>query len=306
VKIRLDQVHEATHKVRAAQDEAGMGWLKQSMAEVGQVCPIKVRTVEGGYELVYGHRRTKAARELGWSHIEGSVQELDDEAATVQAIIENILHKNLDEVSEGLAYTELVENFGMTHRQIAVAVGKARAWVSRLIELVADPVCEVFTAGDLITSGDSPPRSLIRDAGIKAQVLRSAFPDDVETRKVLAHRVVDAQLSRPQVKDIAKTAAYIKEDDVREEVIRQYDGHEPAADVHKRVNLHDWRAAPVDNTTQERWDSPPEVADLLKPLRALLANLRRVKDVGKLSPEGGRHVAAMLRKCADDLTKEVE
>jgi ParB family chromosome partitioning protein len=116
--------------------------LADSIRAQGVVQPVVVRPVgEGRYELIAGERRWRAAQMAELHDIPAVVRDVPDQTAMAMALIENIQRDDLNPLEEATALQRLLEEFGLTHQEVAQAVGKSRATVSnllRLLELNAD------------------------------------------------------------------------------------------------------------------------------------------------------------------------
>jgi ParB family chromosome partitioning protein len=112
--------------------------LANSIRTQGIIQPIIVRKLAqgGNYEIIAGERRWRAAQLAGLSDIPAIVRNISDEAAMALALIENIQRQDLNPIEEAFALHRLLEEFGLTHQQIADAVGKSRATVTNLLRLL--------------------------------------------------------------------------------------------------------------------------------------------------------------------------
>ncbi len=121
-------------------DEEALGLLADSIREVGVLQPVLVRpTGDGEYELIAGERRWRAARRVGLQTIPALVRESDDAAALEQALVENLHRDSLNPLEEAAAYQQLIEDFGLTHDEVAARVGRSRATVSNTLRLMQLP-----------------------------------------------------------------------------------------------------------------------------------------------------------------------
>ena len=114
--------------------------------------PILVRPLAaGGYELIAGERRFRAAKLAGLDRVPVLVKVVADEAAAVMALIENIQREDLNPLEEAQGLQRLVAEFQLTHEQAAQAVGRSRSAASNLLRLLnlAEPVQQLLMAGDL-------------------------------------------------------------------------------------------------------------------------------------------------------------
>ena len=126
--------------------------LAESIRAQGVMQPIVVRPLgEKRYEIIAGERRWRAAQMAELDTIPAVVREVPDEAAIAMALIENIQRENLNPMEEAIALGRLKEEFGLTHQQVADAVGKSRAMVTNLLRLMSlEPdVKKLLEHGDL-------------------------------------------------------------------------------------------------------------------------------------------------------------
>jgi ParB family chromosome partitioning protein len=121
-------------------DEEALSQLADSIREVGVLQPVLVRPAgDGEYELIAGERRWRAARRVGLQTIPALVRETDDAAALEQALVENLHRDGLNPLEEAAAYQQLIEDFGLTHDEVAARVGRSRATVSNTLRLMQLP-----------------------------------------------------------------------------------------------------------------------------------------------------------------------
>jgi ParB family chromosome partitioning protein len=150
--LPVDQVQRGKYQPRRAMDPEALDDLANSIRTQGVIQPIVVRRVLGGkYEIIAGERRWRAAQIAGLTEIPAVVREIPDEAAVAIALIENIQRENLNPVEEALALQRLLEEFSMTHQQVADAIGKSRVTVTNLLRLLtlADEVKTLLEHGDI-------------------------------------------------------------------------------------------------------------------------------------------------------------
>jgi len=124
-------------------DEEAMSALAASIRELGVLQPPLVRPVEGedgGFELIAGERRWRAARRAGLQTIPVLVQtDTTDAHSLEQALVENLHRSDLNALEEAGAYQQLIDEFGLTHEQLATRVGRSRATVTNTLRLLQLP-----------------------------------------------------------------------------------------------------------------------------------------------------------------------
>jgi ParB family chromosome partitioning protein len=140
LQVALDLVSPNPHQPRQEFDKKSLEELAYSIIEKGIIQPITVRNRNGGYEIIVGERRWRAARIAGLTDIPARVLEIDDDAEMMEyALIENIQRENLNVIEEAEAYAVLNKQYGFSHTQIAKAVGKNRVTVSNTLRLLKLP-----------------------------------------------------------------------------------------------------------------------------------------------------------------------
>jgi len=164
--------------------------LARSIREVGVLQPIVVRARDGGYELVAGERRLRAARLAGLSTVPAVLREGDDTESLREALIENLHRDDLAPLELAAAFQELLEDLGVTQETVAERLGYSRAHVANTIRLLSlPPDVQRLLAEGRIQAGHA--RALL------------GLPDD-EARSALALRVAAEGLSVRQVEDLVR------------------------------------------------------------------------------------------------------
>jgi len=120
-------------------DEAELADLANSMQVSGLLQPIIVRPRDGGYELIAGERRWRAAERLGWPKIAAVVREVDDRTLLTLALIENLQRDDLSPIDEAAGFRRLGEEFHLGHAEIARAVGRDRSTIANFLRLLQLP-----------------------------------------------------------------------------------------------------------------------------------------------------------------------
>src|ERR1700683_4314228 len=131
--VPISHIRPNAFQPRSHFDEESMSSLATSIKEVGLLQPVLVRELlpeeAGTYELIAGERRWRAARRAGLQTIPVLVQVADDVASLEQALVENLHRVDLNALEEAAAYQQLIDEFGLTHEQVATRMGKGRATV---------------------------------------------------------------------------------------------------------------------------------------------------------------------------------
>ena len=134
--IAIDLIERGSYQPRVHFEPEALQELANSIKEQGVIQPIVVRPkISGGYELIAGERRWRASQLAGLSEIPAVIKELNDQAAAAVSLIENIQRENLNPLEESRALQRLIDEFDMTHQQVAVAVSRSRTSVTNLLRL---------------------------------------------------------------------------------------------------------------------------------------------------------------------------
>jgi ParB family transcriptional regulator, chromosome partitioning protein len=151
--ISIDQLHPSGFNPRKDFDETELAELADSIRSKGLLQPIIARpdAQRGGYEIVAGERRWRAAQRAALHTVPVIVRELSDMEAAEFALIENVQRTDLNPIEEATGYTELMEKFGYTQEQVSEIVGKGRSYLANMVRLLKlpQPVQDLLQAGKL-------------------------------------------------------------------------------------------------------------------------------------------------------------
>ncbi len=138
--LAVGAIQAGKYQPRRNFDEAALNELAASLKAQGMIQPIVVRALpRGRYELITGERRWRAAQRAGLSEVPALVREVSEQTVLAMALIENIQREDLSPLEEADALQRLIDEFGLTHQQVAEAVGRSRAAVSNLLRLLELP-----------------------------------------------------------------------------------------------------------------------------------------------------------------------
>ena len=139
-EIPLSQISPNPKQPRQIFDETAIAELVTSIKSVGILQPPVVRKVsENKYELIMGERRYRAAQIAGFTSIPVIIRQTPDNELLREALIENIHRSNLNPLEEGAAYAQLLSDFGCTHDELAIKLGRSRPLISNTIRLLNLP-----------------------------------------------------------------------------------------------------------------------------------------------------------------------
>jgi len=176
LELPVDAVHPNPKQPRRKFDqEAGSG-LAESVRRQGVIQPLLVRPrAAGGYELVAGERRWRAAREAGLATVPAVVREHDDRDTLLVGLIENVAREQLSPVEEARAYAVLLDEFALSLGDVADRVGRSKPSVSNRIRLLdlPDDVLELIEKGEL-TGAHGRALLMTRDNDTRKRLAREA------------------------------------------------------------------------------------------------------------------------------------
>ena len=173
-------IRPGRYQPRTRMEPDALQELANSIRAQGLLQPVVVRPVDGGYELIAGERRWRAAQMAGLKQLPAIVREVPDESAMVMALIENIQREDLNPIEEAAGVQRLIDEFRMTHEQAADAVGRSRSATTNLLRLLklARPVQEAVMRG-----------------AIEMGHARALLPLDAARQIEVANRISARQLS---------------------------------------------------------------------------------------------------------------
>jgi ParB family chromosome partitioning protein len=139
-QIPVSSIEPNPVQPRTTFDEESLSALTASVRELGVLQPVLVRQLEiGSFQLIAGERRWRAAKRAGLQTVPAIVRTADDTAVLQQALVENLQREDLNALDEAAAYQQLIEDFNLTHEEVATRVGKSRAAVSNSLRLFQLP-----------------------------------------------------------------------------------------------------------------------------------------------------------------------
>lgn len=150
--LALNELQPGKYQPRRDMSQVALEELATSIQQQGVIQPIVVRPLsEGGYEILAGERRWRAARIAGLSQVPCLIKDVADQEAMAIGLIENIQREDLNVIEEARALARLIAEFGFTHSSVADAVGKSRSSVSNLLRLTQlnDDVKQLVEHGSL-------------------------------------------------------------------------------------------------------------------------------------------------------------
>jgi len=201
--VPISHIKPNAFQPRSHFDEESMSSLAASIREVGLLQPVLVREVAGedeSYELIAGERRWRAARRAGLQTIPVLVQpDTGDVTSLEQALVENLHREDLNALEEAAAYQQLIDEFGLTHEQVATRMGKGRATVTNTLRLLQLPAgAQRALAERTISAGHA--RALL---GTPDRALQESLVEQITTEGLTVRAVEEIVRAGAPVREMA-------------------------------------------------------------------------------------------------------
>jgi ParB family transcriptional regulator, chromosome partitioning protein len=183
--LPIDSIVPNPHQPRVHFDEESLSDLTASIREIGVLQPVLVRPVGDHYELLAGERRWRAGRRAGLATIPAIVRATDDLGSVERALVENLHRQDLTALEEAAAYQQLIEDFSLTHEQVATRVGKSRSAVTNTLRLMAlPPSIQHLLADGRLSAGHARALLGTPDRAFQEQLARRAATEGWSVRAV--------------------------------------------------------------------------------------------------------------------------
>jgi ParB family chromosome partitioning protein len=185
-RIPMDQIRPNPFQPRSEFDPETLAELTRSIVEKGVIQPVTVRRVEGGYQLVTGERRLRAAQNAGLSEIPAYIIAVEsDEEMLELALIENIQRETLNPIEIGHAYKRLIDECQLTQDDVAEKVGKDRTTVTNFIRLLKLPAeIQLGLRKNLLTMGHARALITIPTESLQLRLYKKIIDSGLTVRKV--------------------------------------------------------------------------------------------------------------------------
>jgi ParB family chromosome partitioning protein len=187
-RLPIEDIRPNPFKPRRTFTPDDLTELESSLKASGLLQPITVRSrPNGGYELVAGERRLRAATRLGWTEISALIRDFDDQAMLTLALVENLQRANLNPLEEAHGYQRLIDEFGLTQQHVGDAVGKDRTTITNLLRLLTlpDAVQRLIEQGQL-SAGHARALLVLKDEGRQLELAREIVALGLSVREAEA------------------------------------------------------------------------------------------------------------------------
>ena len=186
VEIPVGDLSPNPNQPRVHFDEESLSDLSASIREIGVLQPLLVRQLaDGSYQLIAGERRWRAAQKAGLATVPAVVKTTDDMASVEQALVENLHRQDLAPLEEAGAYQQLIDDFSLTHDDVAKRVGKSRSSITNSLRLLALPAAiQAFLADGRLSAGHAKALLGTPDRAFQEQLARRAAAEGWSVRAI--------------------------------------------------------------------------------------------------------------------------
>lgn len=182
--LGINEIRPNNLQPRKEFDDGAISELAASIKEKGILQPIVVRQVGGGYEIIAGERRWRAAQRAGITRVPVILKDASDMEALELALIENLQREDLNPIEEANAYHHLIDEFGLTHEEVSAQIGKDRTTITNQIRLLKlpDEAKRALIEGE-ITAGHARAILSVESLEERMAILKSIRSQNLSVRK---------------------------------------------------------------------------------------------------------------------------
>jgi len=184
-EISVSSIDPNPNQPRNHFDEDSLAELSASIKAIGLLQPVLVRpsSTPDRFELIAGERRWRASKRAGLSTIPAIVRVTDDVSSVEQALVENLHRQDLTPLEEAAAYQQLLEDFSMTHEQVASKVGKSRSAITNSLRLLTlPPTIQQYLAEGRLSAGHAKALLGTPDRALQESLARAAVEQSLTVR----------------------------------------------------------------------------------------------------------------------------
>lgn len=185
-EVEIDDIRPNPQQPRGDFDDEALSGLAESIRSLGLLQPVVLRPdPDGGYFLVAGERRWRAARKAGLSRIPAVIRTSEDREWLTAALVENLQRADLNPLEEAAAFQQLLEDFGLTHEEVGRRVGRSRAAITNSVRLLGLPASiQARLASGELSAGHARALAAIEDRAFAEHVAKRAVAEGWSVRQV--------------------------------------------------------------------------------------------------------------------------
>jgi len=213
-EIPVEWIQPGKYQPRKVMDDEALQELAASIRVQGVMQPIVLRTIgENRYEIIAGERRWRATQLASIAKIPAVIKDVNDESAVAMSLIENIQREDLNPMEEALALQRLIEEFDLTHQQVADAVGKSRTTVTNFLRLnnLSPDVAQMLAHGDLEMGHARALLSLSFDSQGKAAKEIAAQQLNVRQAEAMVRKILASSSNSKKTKSVDADTRHLED-----------------------------------------------------------------------------------------------
>ncbi|MDI6601578.1 MAG: ParB/RepB/Spo0J family partition protein [Thermoanaerobacteraceae bacterium] len=205
-EISLDEIITNESQPRKDFDEEALNSLTDSIKQYGVLQPILVTPIDGGYKIIAGERRYRAAKAAGLDKIPAVVRTITEEESMELALIENLQREDLNPIEEAIAYKTLMEEYSLTQEEIAKIIGKSRPAIANSLRLLnLDPRVRGLVENGKLSAGHAKALLGLESLGKQYELALKVISEDMsvrETEKMVSRLTENTKVKK--IKDVKK------------------------------------------------------------------------------------------------------
>jgi ParB family chromosome partitioning protein len=211
--IDIDDIKPNSMQPRTVFDEDAIEDLAESIRLHGVIQPVMLRNGKNGYDIVAGERRWRAARKAGLRKIPAIIRELNEEENALFAIIENMQREDLTPIEEASAFKKMVDQYGLTQRELSKSVGKSRPYITNTLRLLKLPktIIDMISKGAL-SAGHANALGSLKDEKVQIEAAKQIVREGLSVRQA---EQLAAKLAESGSKRMVKGKARQKNGDIK-------------------------------------------------------------------------------------------
>ena len=289
MKININLIKGSKNPIRTSEDKEKMDELVQSIAQQGLIVPIKVRPDGDAYEVVYGHRRLHACKELGLAEIECIVEGVDDNNQLIQALIENVIREDMNDADKGEALKSIKSLTGKTWAEIGNMFGRSDVWAKLLAGITDAESRFIKSKAGFTFEHVRQVSAVIKDEPMKEQIFTKIGNEDLSKRQ--ARKVADAvaQAETPEERQAILETPF--DNPMFDRIVR---AKAKAEIEHKAVEAE----RHMGNTQEVK-----EFLDAIKSFEKAIDEVVKSVQFNKFSPEGVQYTLNRLEKVSESINE---
>lgn len=185
VYIAIHDIKPNANQPRKVFNEEKIEELSKSITEHGIIQPLVVRKAEGGYEIVAGERRWRAARKANLKEVPCLIREFSDEENMLVAIIENMQREDLNPIEEAEGLNQMIKTYGLTQEQVSKSVSKSRPYITNALRLLKLPEeIQKYVSEGLLQTGHARALIPVTDKKLQEELCNRVIKEGLSVRAV--------------------------------------------------------------------------------------------------------------------------